>query len=64
MDAVLIVPEWPYKAWWHRLWSGAWHTRITAYEYLGAGSIVANDAACFFQGRFETRLVALRLRPC
>ena len=28
--AVLVVPEWPYQAWWRRLHSAAWARRVAA----------------------------------
>ena len=30
VDAVLVVPEWPYQAWWRRLNSAAWVRRVAA----------------------------------
>ena len=30
-DAVLVVPEWPFRAWLRRLHSAAWVRRVAAW---------------------------------
>ena len=37
-EAVLVVPEWPYQAWWRRLHSAAWARRIAAWEHASSAA--------------------------
>jgi len=61
-DAVLIVPEWPYQAWWRRLHSAAWARRVAAWEFVSGAALIPNTQDCFFGSHFTTRLLILRVR--
>ena len=60
--AVLVVPEWPYRAWWRRLNSAAWVRRVEAWELVSGAALIPNTQDCFFGSRFTTRLRFLRTR--
>ena len=60
--AVLVVPEWPYQAWWPRLHSAAWARRVAAWEFVSGAVLIPNTQDCFFGPRFTTRLLILRIR--
>ena len=61
-DAVLVMPEWPYQAWWRRLHSAAWARRVAAWEFVSGAALIPNTQDCFFGSHFTTRLLILRVR--
>ena len=48
--AILIVPEWTHRPWWHRLWSRAWEQRRRTVLRLPRDAVVPNNRHCFFLG--------------
>ena len=63
VHAVIIVPEWTYKPWWPRLFSGAWQQRVAESEFMPSNVLVANNKHCFFGENFTTRLLLMRVVP-
>ena len=59
-EAVLVVPEWPYQAWWRRLHSAAWARRIAACDHVSGAALIPNTQGCFFGSCFTTRLLIIR----
>ena len=61
--AILIVPAWHRQAWWHRLCSGAWTSRILKWRQFPPFSLVANNDHAFYgDSGFNSALWALRIR--
>ena len=60
-DAVLVVPEWPYQAWWRRLHSAAWARRVAAWEFVSGAALIPNTQDCFLGSRFTTGLLIFRI---
>ena len=57
--AVLVVPEWPYQAWWCKL--------HLAPERVSGAALIPTTQGCFFGTCFTTRALAIRTRavgPC
>ena len=61
-EATLVVPVWSSKAWWNRLWSGAWSARRGKFEFLAGSVLVANNEHCFFGTAFASQLLVLRTK--
>ena len=61
-DAAVVVPEWPYRAWWRRLPSAAFVRRVKAWEFVSDAALIPNTQDCFFRSRFTARLLLLRTR--
>ena len=59
-DAILVVPCWHRKAWWHRLHSRRWRERVVDSERMPGTVLVANNPHCFFGEQFATDLLVLR----
>ena len=59
---VLVVPEWPYPAWWRRLLSAAWVPHFAAWEFVSGAVLIPNTRDCFFGRHFTTRILILRTR--
>jgi len=60
--AALVVPEWPFRAWWRRLHSAAWVRRVAAWLFVSGAALTPNAQDCFCGSRFTTRLLISRIR--
>ena len=38
-EAVIIVPKWPHKAWWRRVYSGSWRAPLLKAEMIPVRNI-------------------------
>ena len=61
-EVLLIVPEWPHKAWWRRAYSGAWRARLAKAEMIPARTLAAHNEHCFFRADFTTALLVMRTK--
>ena len=59
-EVVIIVPEWPHKAWWRRVYSGAWRARLVKAEMIPARTLTPYNDHCFFSTDFTTALLVMR----
>ena len=58
--AVLVVPEWPYQAWWRRLHSAVWARRVAGWELISGAALILNTQGCFFGSRFSILILRTR----
>jgi len=59
-EVVIIVPEWPHKAWWRRVYSGAWRAHLVKAEMIPARTLTPYNDHCFFSADFTTALLVMR----
>jgi len=46
-EVVIIVPEWPHKAWRRRVYSGAWRARLIKAAMIPARTLTPYNDYCF-----------------
>ena len=59
-EVVIIVPEWPHKAWWRRVHSGAWRARLLKAEMIPVRTLTPYNDQCFFGTDFTMALLVMR----
>lgn len=59
-EVVIIVPEWPHKAWWRLVYSGAWRARLVKAEMISVRTLTPYNDQCFFGTDFTMALLVTR----
>ena len=59
-EVVIIVPEWPHKAWWRRVYSESWRASLLKAEMIPVRTLTPYNDQCFFGTDFTMALLVMR----